>query len=119
MVRVPPRLARSVWKKQAAQYRIDGVPSHHPSLQLMPAKQRLKGLMQNVEPAGIGAEGRHHQTAAIVRETAPPHHRAAPGDARDWMQMTDDLRACRILGWLMTEHDTPDRQGGADGAANA
>ena len=52
--------------------------------------------IEHVEPAGIGAEGRHHQAVAVGGEAAAPDHRTAPGDARHRVQMAGDLpRRCR------------------------
>ena len=55
------------------------------------AEQAEDGAIAHVEPAGIGAERRHDQAAAIAGEAAPAHRAAALRHPRDRMQMARDL----------------------------
>src|SRR5947209_12499413 len=56
-----------------------------------PREQRLESFVVNVEPASIGAEGRHHSAAAVGDQTAPAFSR----DTRDRMQMSRNLAGLR------------------------
>jgi len=62
-------------------------------------KQRLKGFVVDVEPAGISAEGRHDRARAVGDQAAPAFSR----DARDRMQMSGDLVLLRTGARLMPQ----------------
>src|SRR5947209_5866978 len=62
-------------------------------------EQWLESFIMDVEPAGIGAEGRHHSAAAVGDQTPS----ALAGNARDWMQMPGDLAELRTRPRLMAQ----------------
>ena len=64
-------------------------------------KQRGDGAVAHIEPAGIGAEGRHDQPPAVAGETTPPQRAAALHDAGQRMQMSGDLAIARLERRLM------------------
>ena len=65
-----------------------------------PRKQPRDGRIADIEPAGIGAERRHHQATGIGHEARAADAAAACGDGRLRMVMAGDLglRArCRLM----------------------
>src|SRR5690606_37597751 len=68
---------------------VDGGAPDHPGGEGA-RKERSEGVRQHVEPARVGAEGRHHQPLAVAREAAPADPPAALHDGGDGMEMTRD-----------------------------
>src|SRR5215213_6551583 len=66
--------------------------------------------MAHIEPAGIGAEGRHHYAIAITGEAAPAHRAATSAHTRNWMQMACNLARGRICLRFMTKDQRAYRQ---------
>src|SRR5215468_4696441 len=72
-----------------------------------------------VEPAGVGAERRHHQRLAVGREAAPAHRAAALRDAGNRVQMPGDLAFTRIAPELMAERQRTDGERCGERTADA
>src|SRR5262249_59199580 len=83
------------------------------------AEQREKGTMADVQPAGIGAECRHHHALTIGSEAAPRHAAAALRNPGGWMQMAGNLAVSVLQRRLVTEDQASDRKLGGDAAANS
>src|SRR5262249_16862548 len=89
-----------------------------PRLHQRPVEQGRESLVEHVEAAGIGAEGRHYQPTAVGGEAFPPDPLPPPRDARNRMQMAGDLRRTAQR-WLVAQGDAADHQRAADKAADA
>jgi len=55
-------------------------------------EQRRYFGCSHVEPAGIGAEGRHDKPGAVGDETARGEAAATPHDGGDGVEMSSDLK---------------------------
>ena len=82
------------------------------------AEQSEDRAIAHIEAAGIGAESRHDEAAAVAGETAPAHRAPALRDARDRMQMAGNLAVRRIVGRLVAESQRAERQGVGETAAD-
>ena len=84
----------------------------------MPQEEGTEGVIEHVEAAGIGAEGRHHQAVAVGGKAFPPYALAAAGDARHRMQMPRDLRWWRrMMPAMLSEAQTmPPIEAGKSGS---
>ena len=108
--RWPSRLRRlpapvsSVGKQHARLQGIDASAAGQPGLQSLPLEERGEGLVEHVEAAGIGAEGRHHQALAVGGEAFAAEDFALAGDARHRMKVACDLRRAAERGLVAKGH---------------
>ena len=82
-------------------------------------EQSDKSAVANVEPAGIGAECRHHHPLGVGGEAAPRYAAAALRDPRAWMQMADNLSIGAVRRRFMAKSKRPDCKFRGDAAADA
>ena len=79
------------------------------------AKDPGERRVADIQPSGIGAEGRHDRAMPIGGKATSLHGAPARADTRLWMQMTGDLAGC--TGRLVAEGDGADGGFLGDGAA--
>ena len=72
----------SVGEQSAAPDGVDAVVAEHEGAEGGGGEQAGEGAVEDVEPAGIGAEGRHDQAVAVGGEAAAAHRAAAAPTTR-------------------------------------
>ena len=82
-----------------------------------PPNSGRNGVFQHVQPARIGAEGRHHAAPPIRHEAPPPHRAPAQAHLAGRMQVPGDLRRGFSGVGLVPQHDAAERQHLAHGPA--
>ena len=53
---------------------VEAFLAEHPDGEAVAAEHRLEGLVEHVEAAGIGAEGRQHEAQSITDEARAADH---------------------------------------------
>src|SRR5579883_3598292 len=82
------------------------------------AEQRYYRAIAHIETAGIGAESRHDQTAAVGCKATPAHGAAALCDTGKRMQMASDLAVAWIGGRFVSQRQRAQHDDFSEAAAD-
>jgi hypothetical protein len=70
---------------------IDALLSEHMRGEAPRSEYIREGRVPHIQPACVSAEGRHHESYSITRETASAHDAPTRSDARYRVQMSGDF----------------------------
>ena len=82
---------RSVVPEKTRRDRIEPLVTKHPHRQSVAAEQRLEGDVEDVEPAGVGAERWHHEAKAVADEARPAQRSPVQHEPRSGMKVSGDF----------------------------
>ena len=101
-------LTSSIGEQSAAPNRVDPVFAEHEGSERRGREQSGEGAVENVQPAGIGTEGRQNQAMPVAGKATAADRPALAEDAGGRVQVAGDLATARGSRRLVPKEERAD-----------